>query len=279
MLFEPYTRARMLQRLDADFAAACGSPAGFALAWIRDRIGFGRVLALGGCMVLLSASLATAQANRPAPAASTKSPAKTSTAKPQISHAAHHRRHAKPAAAKVAPAPVAPPPPVPPAEQPANAATVNFKNGLLTVHAQNSSLIGILNLVQHQTGLVVDGLNHDQRIYGQYGPGNISTTLSALLDGSGYDFVIVGNGSNRTPPRLILSPPGAVGAAATPQPPPAAVTNQDQQNDTEAPPPVNNEGDAPQSEDDQGGPADPTLPPQPKTPQQIFNEMRRMHPQ
>jgi hypothetical protein len=274
MLFEPYTRARMLQRLDADFAAACGSPAGFALAWIRDQIGFGRVLALCGFIVLLSASLATAQANRPAPTATTKS-----SANPQIRHAAHHRRHAKPAAAKVAPAPVAPPPPLPPAEQPANAATVNFKNGLLTVHAQNSSLIGILNQVQHQTGLVVDGLNHDQRIYGQYGPGNISTTLSALLDGSGYDFVIVGNGSSRTPPRLILSPPGAVGATATPQPPPAAVNNQDQPNDAEAPPPVTSEGDAPQAEDDQGGPSDPTVPPQTKTPQEIFNEMRRMHPQ
>ena len=31
-------------------------------------------------------------------------------------------------------------------------------------------------------------------IYGQYGPGSISATLSSLLDGSGYDFVIVGGG-------------------------------------------------------------------------------------
>ena len=267
----------MLQRLDADFGAACKSPTAFALAWIRDRIAFSRVLALGGCIVLLPASLATAQATRTAPSGSTNPSAKTSTSQPPVHHAAHRRRHAKPAAAKVAPAPVAPPPPLPPAQQPANAATVDFKNGLLTVHAQNSSLIGILNQVQHQTGLVVDGLNHDQRIYGQYGPGNISTTLSALLDGSGYDFVIVGNGSSHTPPRLILSPPGAVGAGPAPQPSPAVVETQP--NDTETPPPVTNEGDAPQSDDDQGGPADPTLPPQPKTPQQIFNEMRRMHPQ
>ena len=95
-------------------------------------------------------------------------------------------------AAEVAPAPVAPPPPLPPAEQPPNPATIDYKDGLLSVRAQNPSLVNILVQIQHQTGLVIDGLNHDQRVYGQYGPGSVSTTLSALLDGAGYDFVIVG---------------------------------------------------------------------------------------
>lgn len=278
MFFEPYTRPRMLHGLDADSGAACGSATAFALTWIRERVEFSWILALSGCMLLLPASFATAQANGVAPSGTTNPSTKTSTAKPAIHRAVHHRHHAKPAAAAVTPAPVAPPAPLPPAEQPANAATVDFKNGLLTVHAQNSSLIGILDQVKHQTGLVIDGLTHDQRMYGQYGPGNISTTLSALLDGSEYDFVIVGNESSRTPPRLILSPPGAVGATATPQPP-AVVNNEDQPSDAEVPPPVTSEGDAPQAEDDQGGPSDPTAPPQAKTPQEIFNEMRRTHPQ
>jgi hypothetical protein len=278
MFFEPYTRTGMLQRLDADLGVVSGSAAAFAFTWIRDRIGFSGVLALGGCMLLLPASLATAQATRTAPSGTTNPSTQTSTAKPRVHHAVHHRHHAKPAAAAVAPAPVAQAP-LPPAEQPANVATVDFKNGLLTVHAQNSSLISILDQVRHQTGLVIDGLTHDQRMYGQYGPGNISATLSALLDGSGYDFVIVGNGSSRTPPRLILSPPGAAGAVPAPQPPPAAVSNEDQPNDTEVPPPVTSEGDAPQAEDGQGGPSDPTAPPQAKTPQEIFNEMRRTHSQ
>jgi hypothetical protein len=229
-------------------------------------------------MLLIPLPPATAQTAGNTSTAATNSPAKASTGKPHVHHAVHHHHHAKPSAATVAAAPVAPSPP-PPAEQPANAANVDFKNGLLSVHAQNSSLIGILNQVQHQTGLVVEGLTHDQRIYGQYGPGNISTTLSALLDGSGYDFVIVGNGSSHTPPRLILSPPGAVGAGPTPQPAPAVVEAHPPADDTETPPPVTSEGDAPQAEEDQGGPADPTAPPQPKTPQQIFNEMRRMNPQ
>ena len=277
MLFEPYTRTGMLQRLDADFGAVCGSPVEFASRWIRNRIGFSWVLALAGWMFLIPASLATAQAAGKAPPAGSSSSTKTSTAKPHVHHAVHHRHHAKPQAATVAP--VAPPPPLRPAEQPANPATIDFKNGLLTVRAQNSSLVSILTQIQHQTGLVIEGLSHDQRIYGQYGPGSISTTLSALLDGSGYDFVIVGGGSGHAAARLILSTPGSAGAPATP--PPAVANNQEAPpaDATENPPPENSEGDAPQAEGDQSGPADPTAPPQAKSSQEIFNELRRMHPQ
>jgi len=262
MLFEPYTRTGMLHRLDADFGEVCGSPADFALAWIRNRIGFSRVLALCGWMLLLPASLATAQAPTTAPTAGSNPSAKTSTAKPPVHHPVHHHRHhAKP---DVAPAPVAPPP-LRPAEQPPNPATIDFNNGLLTVRAQNSSLVSILTQIQHQTGLVIDGLSHDQRVYGQYGPGSISTTLSALLDGSEYDFVIVGGGSGHAAARLILSTPGSAGAPATS--PPTVANNQ------EAPPAEGNEN------GDQAEPSDPTAPPQPKSPQEIFNELRRTHPQ
>jgi hypothetical protein len=275
MLFEPHTRTGMLQRLDADSGVACGTPTGFALAWVCNPLGFFWVLALGGCILLLSSS-AMAQTSHAASTENNPS-TKSSTVKPPVHHRVHRRHHGKRSGAMVS-QPAAVPSPPPPAEQPAQAASVDFKNGLLSVHAENSSLIGILDQVQHQTGLLVEGLTHDQRIYGQYGPANISTTLSALLDGSGYDFVIVGNASSRTPPRLILSPPGAVGAGATPQPAPAAVEAQPSDN-AQTPPPVASEGDAPQAEEDQGGPSDPTVPPQPKTPQQIFNEMRRMNPQ
>ena len=114
--------------------------------------------------------------------------------------------------------PVAPPPPLRPAEQPPNPATIEFSNGVLSVHAQNSSLVNILVQIQHQTGLVIDGLSHDQRMYGQYGPGSVSATLTALLDGSGYDFIIVGGGAGGTAPKLILSTPASTAAAAAPAP-------------------------------------------------------------
>ncbi len=211
-------------------------------------------------MLLMPASLATAQTTgTAAPAGSTPS-ATTSTAKPPVHHAIHHHHHAKPQAATVATEPVAPPPPLRPAEQPPSPATIEFSNGVLSVHAQNSSLVNILVQIQHQTGLVIDGLSHDQRMYGQYGPGSVSATLTALLDGSGYDFIIVGGGAGGTAPKLILSTPASTATAAAPAP---VVSN-------EATPPANG---------DQAEPADPTAPPQAKSPQEIFNELRRMHPQ
>jgi hypothetical protein len=283
MLFEPYTRMGILTRLDAEFGIVCGPPADFPPTWIRKRTGFVWILALGAWMLLLPTSLATAQSplagTVPNASGNQSTTAKASTAQPPVHHAVHHHHHAKPEAATVAPAPVAPPPPLPPAERPANPATIEFNNGLLTIHAQNSSLVNILVQIQHQTGLVIDGLSHDQRIYGQYGPGNISTTLSALLDGSGYDFVIVGGGSGHAAPRLILSIPGAGGGAITP--PPAVVSNEaapPADGNQEATPP-NGDQDASPPDGDQTEPADPTTPPQPKSPQEIFNELRRMNPQ
>ncbi|MGC1873063.1 MAG: hypothetical protein WA700_19055 [Acidobacteriaceae bacterium] len=248
--------------MDADFGAVCGSPANTPSTLIRNRNGLGWTLALAAAwMLLLPASLVSAQAAGTAPTNVGSPSTKTSTAKPPVHHAVHHHhRHGKPVAATVAPEPAAPPPPLPPAEQPANPATVDFNHGLLTVRARNSSLIGILDQIQHQTGLVIEGLNHDQRMYGQYGPGNISSTLASLLDGSGYDFVIVG-GSDHAAARLILSAPDSNGV---PVATPASVANNQPATPAEGNP---NEV------------ADPTAPSQPKTPQEIFNEMRRMHPQ
>ncbi|HZC44016.1 MAG TPA: hypothetical protein VE195_07565 [Acidobacteriaceae bacterium] len=302
--------------MDADFGAVCGSPADLPCTRTHERSRFSWILALGGWMLLIPASLATAQSGGAAPGSAGSPATKTSTAKTPVHHAVHHHHHAKPKATTVAP--VAPPPPLPPAQQPPNPATIDFSHGLLSVRAQNSSLVNILTQIQHQTGLVIDGLNHDQRVYGQYGPGSISATLSALLDGAGYDFVIVGGGSGHAAARLILSAPGSTGAPATTPPavannqaaPPAADANQNTPQpdaNEDSSPPETNEPDANQdtsspdaSQDtippdanqdttspdaEQGGnspntdQADPSAPTQPKTPQEIFDELRRMHPQ
>ncbi len=278
MLFEPYTRAGMLQRLDANSGVVYGSPADFTCTWIRNRIGLTWILALGGCALLLPASLATAQSKVTAPTAAGSPATKTSTAKPPVHHAVHHRHHAKPQAAAVAPAPVAPPPPLRPAEQPPNPATIDFSDGLLSVRAQNSSLVSILTQVQHQTGLVIDGLNHDQRIYGQYGPGSISATLSALLDGSGYDFVIVGGGGSHAAARLILSAPGSSMPGSSAPGSSAPVTTPPVVSDEPTPPADANPSETP-PDGDESQPADPTVPPQARSTQDIFNELRRRAPQ
>jgi len=156
-------------------------------------------------------------------------------------------------------APVAPPRPVPPAEQPATQAMIDFRQGLLSIHAQNSSLVTILNQVSRQTGLVVEGLNHDQRVYGQYGPGNMASTLTALLDGSGYNYVIVGGDSSHAPSKLILTQGNAPSAPGVP----VAANNGTVTPTDTASEPVS---------------ANPSEPVQAKTPQEIFDELRKMHP-
>ncbi len=172
------------------------------------------------------------------------------------------RRHSKkkePVPAVIAPA--APPPPVPPAQQPARPARIDFSQGLLRIDAENASLIEILNQISHHTGLAVEGLDHDERVYGQYGPGTVTSTLTKLLDGAGYNYVIVGGAGDATPRKLILTQ-GSNFSAGNPAAPVTATGI----------PSAASAGGASSS-------ANPSEPARPKTPQQIFDELRRMHPQ
>ena len=72
----------------------------------------------------------------------------------------------------------------------------------LEIEASNSSLNQILRQVAAYTGAKLEGLSRDQRIFGTYGPGPASDVLLNLLEGSGYNLVIVG-GRNADPPLAI----------------------------------------------------------------------------
>lgn len=140
-------------------------------------------------------------------------------AKPATSHTKHtHKHHRKVhrTAKNSAPAqPIATPPvpiqppapawPIPPAQQPAEPATVILNGDQLTIVAKNSSLQAILDAVSQQTGLKVTGLSGDMRIYGSYGPGTVSQTLHALLQGSPYNYVLVGGDATHPPKELDFS--------------------------------------------------------------------------
>ena len=115
-------------------------------------------------------------------------------------------------------------------------ATVTLKNGELTIKANNSDLGQILRSLSDLSGMAIEGLDTSDRIFGMYGPGNPSEVLTALLSGSRYNFVIVGDRSNGAPRRLLLTaktgkaptaaevrsnaPPAA--AETPPTPPPTA---------------------------------------------------------
>ncbi len=200
-----------------------------------------------------TAGPAAAQTGQTAPAQATH-PAAASPGPVAHRHARHKRAKAKEPVVVAPAAPPPPPPPLPPVQQPAHPATVDFRRDTLRIDANNASLVEILHEVSRKTGIVVDGLGHDERVYGQYGPGSISDTLSQLLDGAGYNYVIIGGGAGKPPAKLMLTMAGST-AAITPAPPAPAVSGF-------------------------GGPVeppaaeDPSAATQPKTPQEIFDELR-----
>jgi hypothetical protein len=116
----------------------------------------------------------------------------------------------RPSAAKpaVQQAPAAPVPPQPSSllDQPAQPAQVQFEGGKLSVKADNATLSGILHEISSKTGMKVDGLSGDQRIFGSYGPASPREVVASLLDGLAYNVVMVGRMGNGAPREVILSP-------------------------------------------------------------------------
>lgn len=213
---------------------------------------------------LLQAQAAAA----PETAQKAKPAAQSTTAHATSRHTTAHRRAAvrraalhpgKPAAGGSA----APPKPNWPAEQPANPAQVTWDSQGLAIQASNSSLEQILHDVSAETGVKLEGLNQDERIFGNYGPGPAREVLSRLLDGSGYNVLMIGGGGDEPPQQIILSPSAAGGA----QPAKAQTKNaeegdadeQSQEPDTPLPMPLRN-------------PMGASVPPD-RSPQEIQQEM------
>ncbi len=156
--------------------------------------------------------LAVALCARPILTAQTAPSPSTTAHKP-----VHHKRLvAAPALSsetKVEPVPAAPAPtkpaepelPVWPANQKAVTATVTWNSQGLHIEADNSSLQQILKDVATATGTEINGNVPDQRIFGEYGPGQVSEVLSQLLHGFGYNVLMVGDQGQGTPRQIVLS--------------------------------------------------------------------------
>lgn len=103
---------------------------------------------------------------------------------------------------------------------------VTLDHGKLTVDAQNSDLSAILQDVSQKSGMSVDGLSRNTRVFGVYGPGSPRDVLSALLTGAGYNFVMAGGESGSVPRELVLTAQTGNALPANPvrpaQPQPAA---------------------------------------------------------
>jgi hypothetical protein len=97
---------------------------------------------------------------------------------------------------------------------------ITLRDGTLTVNADNADLSAILNGVAQASGMKVDGNAGNARVFGVYGPGNPRQVLTELLDGVGYNFMMVGGAADGTPSELLLTaksgaPPAKASAAQT----------------------------------------------------------------
>lgn len=132
--------------------------------------------------------------------------------------------------------------------------------------------------------------NAGQRVFGKYGPGAPREVLSDLLNGSGFNVVMLGVTPTGTPRELSLS-----ARAGGPSRPSARPSEADQDIENEPPP---EDVESPQEDDqtpdqnpdqpfdreepsmDQAQPeAAPNSPNHIRTPQQILQQLRRMHQQ
>jgi hypothetical protein len=206
-------------------------------------------------VLTVSAALAAAQT----PPAQTQVPSPTPLHKP-----INHHQHPNPSKLLTVPAPVLQEPAAPPEppkpdwpafDKPSPAAVVWDSHGL-TIAAANSSLEQILKEVSTETGAKVEGLTADQRVFGNYGPGQARDVLSQLLQGSGLNVIMIGNQGQGAPKQILLSMKPAGGAQ------PAARNNASSNDEEEV---------EEQPEPPEPAPSRPGFPP--RTPQQIEQEM------
>jgi len=168
--------------------------------------------------LLLTAPWFTAHADQPAAPA-------------PVAH--HHRAHRKPTPLVLPPLPPGPLRQVPLDQLPASAPRVTYQNGLLSIAAQNSTLAEILRDVRQLTGASVElpPNGGSERVVTQLGPGAPRDVLALLLNGTAFNYVMLGSTSDPNAVATIVlttkssSAEGqTVANAAQPAPEPVANT-------------------------------------------------------
>jgi hypothetical protein len=191
---------------------------------------------------------------------------------------------------------------------PAVAPQVSYQDGNLTILAHNSNLTDILKAVQVSTGATIDvPPSASERVVTNLGPGPARDILAKLLNGSHYNYVMLGSVSDpNAVSKIVLTSKVTAGAdgpsaqsAALQPPQPQVYQNIPQQNQVMPPPnpqpaaegdgeevepePEAEEGNDPAEQQDQDGAVEPAAGQQPalpaqqgaKTPEQLLQELQR----
>lgn len=171
---------------------------------------------------------------------------------------------------------------------------VSFHDNQLTIVAPNSTLGDILRAVRKQTGADIDVPSAPEHVVTHLGPGPARDVLSDLLNGSRFNYVLLGSPGNETVlTRVVLVPKATQQAAASNPtaadsqpgaqpgsvPAPEQEAAQDNQDNPDAE--ATEENNADDNGDQQQQPAEAqqsqNAPEQPnvKTPQQMLQEMQQ----
>jgi hypothetical protein len=80
------------------------------------------------------------------------------------------------------------------AELPPGPVIVNYQDGQLIIEAQNATLSSVLRAACNQTGTVVDiPSDAEERVVGVFGPGPAREVFASLLNGSLFNYVMMGS--------------------------------------------------------------------------------------
>jgi hypothetical protein len=180
------------------------------------------------------------------------------------------------------PAPTPAPPPLTPEQGPAYPPEVSFQAGQLTIVARNSTMVDVLTAVKQRTGAAVDmPAASGERVVGRFGPGTPRDVMAQLLNGSHYDYVLLGSPSDPGALRKVVLMARVNGPAVAPprqgvqggqdlQAVPDIVTD-DQDNNSAMPEAPEQEEPQPEQPDANGTEV--------KTPEQLLQELRQQQQQ
>jgi hypothetical protein len=110
--------------------------------------------------------------------------------------------------------------PLTPEQRPAMPPTVTYLNGKLTIIAKNANLGEILRVVGDKTGAAIDVPEEaNERVVSQLGPGAPRDVIAALLNGSHYNYVVLGNEADpNAVARVVLTSKSDHGASGANSP-------------------------------------------------------------
>ena len=233
-------------------------------------------------LVLAVPGISAPKQRKPSPAAQSKPPA----VQPQ-----------PPAGPEQAQPQVPPPPPPTPEQGPSSPPDVTFQGGQLTIVARNSTMSDVLNAVRKKTGAAVDmPPATNERVVGQFGPGSPRDVLAQLLNGSHYDYVLLGSPAEPGSLNKVVLIARATGPEPVPvassENPPAYRQGQNLPQIPQVEPEQNADDNStndvqpemPQAEQQEEPPAEgpqqpPAGAPQVKTPEQLLRELQQQQQQ